>query len=148
MLPYWHYPTYAIFGVTFQSWGTLVALGILVAVFIARDRARRAGVQVAHVWDAAFWIIVAAFVGARLGHVFFYEWEYFLENLGDIFKIWHGGFSSYGGFAGAIIAFFVIARSRATKQSLSFPRTREASVLDPRVNPEDDMRRSPRSLRS
>ncbi len=104
MIPFWHYQTYSIGGLTLQTWGTFVALGILVALLIASRKAKRAGIEAKHIWDISFWVVLAAFIGARLGHVFFYEWGYFREHLADIPKIWQGGFSSYGGFVGAALA--------------------------------------------
>jgi len=104
MLPYFYYPTCTVGFLTFQTWGFFVTLGILVAIFIATKSAKKKNIETKHVWDAVFWVIIAAFIGARFGHVFFYNWVYFSQNLWDIPKIWLGGFSSYGGFAGAAIA--------------------------------------------
>ena len=37
-----------------------------------------------------YWMIGATIVGARLGHVFFYDWDKYKNNLGDILKVWEG----------------------------------------------------------
>ena len=36
-------------------------------------------------------------MGGRLGYVLFYNFDYYLDNFFDIFKIWHGGMSFHGG---------------------------------------------------
>ncbi len=105
MIPYWHFPTYSLGPLTLQTWGTFVSLGVLVALLITRRKARRLGLNQQSILDTAFWIILLALVGARLGHVFFYEWYYFRDHLGEIWKIWQGGYSSLGGFLGASLAF-------------------------------------------
>ena len=42
-------------------------------------------------------------IGARLGHVFFYEWDYYSANPGEIIKVWNGGLASHGGTIGVIL---------------------------------------------
>jgi phosphatidylglycerol:prolipoprotein diacylglycerol transferase len=52
------------------------------------------------VWfgSAFVWIIAASVVGARAVHVIA-NWGYYSRNLGDIFAVWHGGLTSWGGLA-------------------------------------------------
>ncbi len=57
--------------------------------------------------------MIGIIVGGRLGYVFFYNHEYFLNNLLEIFKIWNGGMSFHGGFIGVI--FSIIYTSKKTK---------------------------------
>lgn len=55
--------------------------------------------------DRILWyILVGTIVGARLGHVFFYEPEQYLAHPLDILKIWEGGLASHGGTIGVLIA--------------------------------------------
>ncbi|MDE6027595.1 MAG: prolipoprotein diacylglyceryl transferase [Muribaculaceae bacterium] len=56
------------------------------------------------------YIVIATIVGARLGHVFFYEWGYYSQHPADIFKIWEGGLASHGGTIAIIIALFLFSR--------------------------------------
>ena len=53
--------------------------------------------------------MVGTLVGARLGHVFFYEWDYYSQHPGDILKIWEGGLASHGGTIANIIALFLFS---------------------------------------
>ncbi len=57
--------------------------------------------------------MIGIIIGGRLGYVIFYNPEYFLNNLIEIFKLWNGGMSFHGGFIGVIIA--VIYTSRVSK---------------------------------
>lgn len=62
--------------------------------------------------DRLTWYVVAGTViGARLGHVFFYEWPRYRENPIDIFKIWEGGLASHGGAIGVILALYLYQRT-------------------------------------
>lgn len=70
--------------------------------------------------DKLIWYVVAGtLIGARLGHVFFYGWPYFRENLWEIPMIWHGGLASHGGVIGVFLAVCLYQRS-VTKQLPSF----------------------------
>lgn len=56
------------------------------------------------------YMVVAAMVGARLGHVLFYDpVEYFKDPL-SILMIWEGGLASHGGAIGILIALYFFAR--------------------------------------
>ncbi len=50
------------------------------------------------------YLIVATVVGARLGHVFFYGWEYYSQHPIEILYVWQGGLASHGGVLGIIVA--------------------------------------------
>ena len=55
------------------------------------------------------YIVIATIIGARLGHVFFYEWDYYSQHPGDILKIWEGGLASHGGTIAIIISLFLFS---------------------------------------
>lgn len=58
--------------------------------------------------DRLCWFVVlGTIIGARLGTVFFYDWDYFYEHPLNILKIWHGGLASHGGVIGVVIALFL-----------------------------------------
>jgi prolipoprotein diacylglyceryl transferase len=50
------------------------------------------------------YVVIGTIVGARLGHVFFYNWDYYSAHPAEIFKIWEGGLASHGGTIANIIA--------------------------------------------
>ena len=54
--------------------------------------------------------MLSGFLGGRLLHVFFEEWDYYREDLGRIFEFWRGGFVYYGGFIGAFVACLIFLR--------------------------------------
>ena len=100
--------------VRIQVWGLFVALGVVLAVWLATREAKKRGLDWKKFSDVAFWIIVWSFIGARLGHVVFYEWAYYSQHLVDIVKVWHGGFSSYGGFIGGTVSGFILLKKYAS----------------------------------
>jgi len=62
------------------------------------------------------YIAVGTVIGARLGHCFFYEPDYFLKNPLEILKIWKGGLASHGAAIGILLSLWLYVR----KYKLSF----------------------------
>jgi prolipoprotein diacylglyceryl transferase len=53
------------------------------------------------------YLIVATIIGARLGHVLFYGWDYYSQHPIEILYVWQGGLASHGGVLGIILAMFI-----------------------------------------
>jgi phosphatidylglycerol:prolipoprotein diacylglycerol transferase len=60
--------------------------------------------------DYITYLIIGIVIGGRLGYVLFYNFNYYINNILDIFKIWQGGMSFHGGLLGIIIASILFAK--------------------------------------
>ena len=60
--------------------------------------------------DLVTYIIIGVIVGGRLGYVFFYNFNFYLENFFEIFKIWKGGMSFHGGFIGVALSILIFSK--------------------------------------
>ncbi|HMQ41407.1 MAG TPA: prolipoprotein diacylglyceryl transferase [Paracoccus sp. (in: a-proteobacteria)] len=60
--------------------------------------------------DLLTWIVAGVVIGGRLGFVFFYQPGFYLKNPLEILKVWEGGMSFHGGFAGVVLAAWWWAR--------------------------------------
>ena len=60
--------------------------------------------------DYLTYSILGIIIGGRLGYILFYNFNYYLNNFFDIFKIWHGGMSFHGGLLAIIIASILFAK--------------------------------------
>ena len=60
--------------------------------------------------DYITYLIIGIILGGRLGYVIFYNFNYYVHNIFDIFKLWEGGMSFHGGLLGVIIASIFFAR--------------------------------------
>jgi len=60
--------------------------------------------------DYITYLIVGIIIGGRLGYVILYNFDYYLNNLIDIFKIWQGGMSFHGGLIGIIAVSVLFAK--------------------------------------
>lgn len=103
MIPYFAWHSVHLGPVTLHVWGLFVALGVVAALLLMHVQAKRVGKSAAHWVDHAIAIIVAGFIGARLGHVLFYEPAQYLADPVEVLRVWHGGMSSLGGFVVAAL---------------------------------------------
>ena len=51
-----------------------------------------------------YWMVGATIIGARIGHVFFYDWGYYKNHLGEILMVWKGGLASHGAAISIVLA--------------------------------------------
>lgn len=72
----------------------------------------RAPMEPRQVDDLLTWVILGVILGGRLGFVLFYEPGFYLANPLEILKVWEGGMSFHGGFAGVIVATWAYCRSQ------------------------------------
>lgn len=56
------------------------------------------------------YLVAGTIVGARLGHVLFYDPQSYLAHPLEILAIWHGGLASHGGAIGVLLAVYLYSR--------------------------------------
>ena len=104
--------------VTVRWYGLMFAIGFLVGYEIVYRIFRHEGAKENWVGSLFIYVVVATILGARLGHVFFYDWAYYSQHLGDIPKIWEGGLASHGGTLGIMLAIWLYSRLVTRKPML------------------------------
>lgn len=98
------------------SWyGVLFASSFVVGYFIMRKIFRRDNLPEALLDKLAIYMLLATVVGARLGHVFFYQWDYYRDHILEIFMVWKGGLASHGAAIGILLALFLFVRNTNVK---------------------------------
>jgi phosphatidylglycerol:prolipoprotein diacylglycerol transferase len=134
VIPYLHHPV---------TWyGFLFALGFLCGLFLIRkifmdfllaykSPEGDARLEATQLTDRlAILGVIGGILGARLGHVFFYDWTYYRQHPADIFKIWQGGLASHGGAVGVFLVLFVFVwLSRKQMPRLTFLTVLDAIVI-------------------
>jgi prolipoprotein diacylglyceryl transferase len=121
VVPYIHHPI---------TWyGLLFALGFFIAYFIVRKmfekhvghdplyRGKEKNISLYLTDRLATILVIATVIGARLGHVFFYDWPIYKAHPIDILKVWEGGLASHGAAVGILLglAIFTILYRRKYK---------------------------------
>jgi prolipoprotein diacylglyceryl transferase len=90
-------------------YGLLLAVGVLVAAWIAERRWTARGGDPKTFNDMAVWIVIGGVVGARVYHVIS-DYQLFTDDWLRAFQIWKGGLSIWGVIAGGAIAVIVMTR--------------------------------------
>jgi len=98
---------FSIGPLSIRWYGLLFASGFLLGYYIGERMLKSENVNPKWLDSLFFYLIIATVVGARLGHVFFYGWDYYSQNPKEIFMIWHGGLASHGGAIGIMIAMYI-----------------------------------------
>ena len=101
-------PTLFEFGPLAVGWyGLAFAVGFIVGYNIVARMFRHEGAPERWLGILLTYVVIATVVGARLGHVFFYEWDYYSAHPERKIRIWEGGLASHGGTIANIIALFI-----------------------------------------
>ena len=88
-------------------YGLFFALGFFLGFQIMAQIYRREERDIGALSDLLLYLMIGTIIGARLGHVLFYQPDYYLARPWEIFMIWKGGLASHGGFAGVMIALYI-----------------------------------------
>ncbi len=104
-LPYFHLGSLDL-GVPIQSFGVIVATGVLIGAALLRRYAEWHGVSDEHIRGITGWITVAGFIGAHVFDVLAYQWHDLMNDPLLFFEVWKG-ISSYGGFIGGAVGFAI-----------------------------------------
>ena len=98
-------------------WYSLMFLiGFTIGYYIIYKMFKHEGARQEWIDKLLIYVAIATIVGSRLGHVFFYQWDYYSQHPLDIIKIWEGGLASHGGTIGIIIAILLYSKY-VTKKS-------------------------------
>lgn len=103
--------------VTVRWYGLMFAIGFLVGYEIVARMFKHEGAPERWLGILLIYVVIATIVGARLGHVFFYEWDVYRADPIKILYIWEGGLASHGGTVAIIIA-VILFSVFVTKKSL------------------------------
>jgi len=112
--------------ISIRWYGLMFAMGFLLGFSILTKMFKFEGSNPEWVEKLFVYVIIATIVGARLGHVFFYGWEYYSQHLleivlpiakvGDAYKfVGFQGLASHGGAFGILLAVIIFSK-KVTKR--------------------------------
>lgn len=100
-------------------YGLLFALGLLIlGPYIEEKIWKREKLNPEWMNSLYIYVVLGTVLGARLGHVLFYDPAYYLANPLKIFAVWEGGLASHGGTLGVIIALWLFSQKVSKKPLL------------------------------
>jgi prolipoprotein diacylglyceryl transferase len=96
--------------ITVYWYGILFASAILAGLQFMKWVYKQEGKDEEILESMFLYITIGIVVGARLGHVLFYDPSYYFANPAKILAVWEGGLASHGGGIGVIIALYIFAK--------------------------------------
>lgn len=104
-------PTAFTLGPLEPRWyGILFAGAFVAGYFLMRNMYRAAGRTLEELDKLLTYVMIATVIGARLGHVLFYDPAFYLRHPSEILAIWHGGLASHGAAIGIILAMWLYVK--------------------------------------
>lgn len=98
-------------GLQIRWYGLFFALAFYLGYLVLEKQVfKREDIPVALLDRLATYVVIGTIVGARLGHVFFYEPMSYLRDPISILKIWQGGLASHGAAVGILLALALFRR--------------------------------------
>ena len=107
---------------SFQAryYGLLFIAGFYLGYYMFRNFFRRENKPL-ELLDTLLWtLMICTIVGARLGHVFFYQPDYYLAHPAEILKVWHGGLASHGGTIAIMIGMWWFVKKYGRKHNFGY----------------------------
>ncbi len=95
-----------VFGIKLHAYGLFIGIGVVVAWEIAL---RLKKVDKSILDKLIVWLLVFGVVGARAYHVID-KWDYYSQNVIEIFYVWNGGLGIWGGLVGGLIGVYFFAK--------------------------------------
>lgn len=95
-------------------YGILIALGFILAILYVSRRAREFGVDADRILDVILGGAIGGIVGARAYYVIL-QWDYYGQNLSQIFNTRSGGMAIYGGLIGGVLIGLLMCKIRRVK---------------------------------
>ncbi len=89
-----------------KSYGTMMVIGFLCALALARWLSRRLNENPDHVSNFGAWALLSGVLGARLFHVL-HNLDHYREYPLEAFAVWSGGLEFLGGFFGAMLVMVI-----------------------------------------
>lgn len=99
-------------------YGVLFVTGFALGYVFFKREAPKHAIPVEKIDTLLFMVLGFSIVGARLAHVFFYDWETYTQHPANILKIWEGGLASHGGGLGMLLATWIWCTYVAKGQSM------------------------------
>ncbi|MCX4259453.1 MAG: prolipoprotein diacylglyceryl transferase [Muribaculaceae bacterium] len=104
--------------ITVRWYGLMFAIGFLIGYNVVARIFKHEGAPEKWLGTLLLWTMAGTIIGARLGHVFFYEWDLYSNNPIHILYIWEGGLASHGGAIGVIVGVLCFSWITAKKNPI------------------------------
>jgi len=101
---------FSIGPVTVRWYGLLFASTFLFGYIIMKKIFDRENISIETLDLLSVYMLAGVILGARLGHVIFYQPEYYIKHPLEVLQLWKGGLASHGAALGILISLFIFSK--------------------------------------
>jgi phosphatidylglycerol:prolipoprotein diacylglycerol transferase len=102
---------FSILGIDIRWYGILIASGMILGIIVAKYTSKYRNINYDNLLDTIMIVFPLSIIGARLYYVLF-EFDYYRNNLGQIFNIREGGLAIHGGLIFGLLAAILYTRAK------------------------------------
>ncbi len=102
---------FKLFGIEVRWYGILISIGVVIGTILALRESERVGIEEDTLIDLLLYAIPISLLGARIYYVIF-TWDYYKNNLIEIFHFRGGGLAIHGAIIAAILVAVIFSRKR------------------------------------
>jgi len=113
-IPKFHLGSYTLGPFPIHSYGVMLVVAFLAAMWLIKRRSGRYGVNPEKIVDMGYWGLIAGVLGARIVYLL-QELPYYLKHTNELFSLQFSGLTSFGGEIFAVVAIIFWARKSKYK---------------------------------
>ncbi|MDQ0168431.1 phosphatidylglycerol:prolipoprotein diacylglycerol transferase [Bacillus horti] len=107
-------------------YGIILGTAVLAGLLLSIRESKKHGMSSDVFLDLVLFGVPAGVIGGRIYYVLF-EWEFYVNNPGQIFAIWNGGLAIHGALIAAVITAIIFCKKR------NLPFWRVADIAAPQI---------------
>ena len=111
---------FSIGPVSVRYYGLLFMSGFILGYWMFTKFFKREELPLTLLDTLLYLLLGCTLVGSRLGHVLFYQPEYYLANPVEILKVWEGGLASHGGTIAIMIGMWWFVKKYGRKHDFGY----------------------------
>lgn len=90
-----------------RYYGVFFALALFLAYSLGRKIVTQKHLSLENFDKLTVYLVLGLIIGARFGHIIFYELDFYLAHPLQVIKVWKGGLSSHGATIGVIVSYLL-----------------------------------------
>ena len=100
---------FTIYNIEIRWYSIMLLIAIVLGFFIIFKEAKKFNYPTEFIVNLFFWVIVFGLVGARIYYCLF-NFQFYSENVFDVFKVWEGGLAIHGGIIAGFITLYYYSK--------------------------------------
>lgn len=97
-----------------RYYSIFILIGVIIGYLLINSEAKRFQYKKEFIFNMMFWAIIFGILGARLYYVIF-NFDYYMNNLSEIYKIWNGGLAIHGGIITGALTIIIYCKKYNVK---------------------------------